>query len=182
MLAKQYIKEWNMNITIRLLEANEIESISKSFEKTVWGPITSLLENYLTEQIEGKRVVLVAYTGNDYVGYVTIKWQSDYPPFAEKGIPEIHDLRVLPAFRRLGIATALVDEAEKRISERSPMAGIGVGLYADYGPAQRMYVLRGYVPDGMGLYYKSEPVKPGQDVRVDDYLVLNLIKEREKKT
>jgi len=167
-----------MDIAIKRLEAKEIESISKSFENTVWGPIMSLLQGYLTEQVEGKRVVLVAYADNDFAGFVTIKWQSNYPPFAEKGIPEVSDLRVLPDFRRRGIASALMDEAEKLIFKRSSTVGIGVGMYADYGPAQRMYARRGYVPDGMGLYYKLDLVKPGQVVPVDDNLVLNLIKER----
>ena len=167
-----------MNIEIRLLEAREIEYISRLFENTVWGTITPLLQSYLAEQVRSERVVLVAYADDDFAGYVNIKWQSYYPPFAEKRIPEINDLRVLPAFRRRGVASALVDEAEKRIFEQSPKAGIGVGVYADYGAAQRMYVRRGYVPDGLGLYHKAEPVKPGQVVPVDDNLVLYFTKER----
>ncbi|MEE8413744.1 MAG: hypothetical protein V3R96_04255, partial [Dehalococcoidales bacterium] len=79
----------------------------------------------------------------------------------------------------LGIASSLVDEAEKRIFERSRIAGIGVGMYADYGPAQRMYILRGYVPDRLGLFYKNQPVIPGREVLVDDDLVLYFTKERE---
>ena len=169
-----------MNITIKLLEAQEVEPIGSSFDSTVWKDITPLLERYLAEQERGKRVVLIAYIDNEFGGYVTIKWKSDYPSFAEKGIPEINDLRVLPAFRRRGIATALVDEAEKRIFERSPIAGIGVGMYADYGAAQRMYALRGYVPDGLGLAYKGQHVKPGHEVMVDDDLILYLTKEKQK--
>ena len=56
--------------------------------------------------------------------------------------------------------------------------GIGFGVYADYGPAQRLYVRRGYVPDGNGLYRGTEPVQPGTDVFVDDGLVLYLVKTR----
>jgi len=169
-----------MNITVKLLEAQEVEPIGESFADTVWKDITPLLESYLTEQVRGDRVVLVAYSDKHFAGYVTIKWQSGYPPFIEKGIPEINDLRVIPAFRRRRIASALVDEAEKRIFKQSHIIGIGVGLYADYGAAQRMYVLRGYVPDGLGLYYKKHPVKPGQDVCVDDDLCLYFTKERVK--
>ena len=169
-----------MNINVKQLEAYEVASIVVTFEDTVWKNTTSLMEDYLAEQVRGERIILVAYADNVFAGYVTIKWQSDYAPFAEKGVPEIKDLRVLPAFRRRGVASVLVDEAEKRIFERSPTAGIGVGMYADYGAAQRMYVRRGYVPDGLGLHYKAEPVKPGQDVRVDDDLVLYFTKERDK--
>lgn len=167
-----------MNIDVKLLEAEEIPSITTAFADSPWNAPAAHFEDYLAEQEQGKRVVLVAYLKGDFAGYVTIKWQSDYPPFAEKGIPEINDLRVLPAFRRRGIGSALVDEAERRVFERSPRVGIGVGMYADYGPAQRMYVLRGYVPDGRGLCHKSESVTPGEYVPVDDDLVLYFIKER----
>ena len=38
----------------------------------------------------------------------------------------------------------------ERDAGRSPLAGIGFGLYADYGAAQRLYVKCGYLPDGRG--------------------------------
>ena len=75
-------------------------------------------------------------------------------------MPEINDFNVVRSYRRRGIGTALMDEAETLIRERSVEAGIGVGMYADYGPAQRMYVLRGYVPDGLGLTMNHAPPPP----------------------
>ncbi len=169
-----------MNIILRLLEAQEIQLLTSAFVNTVWDTPASHFERFLTEQDRGERIVLVAYSDEDFAGYVTIKWQSDYPPFAEKAIPEINDLRVLPDFRRRGIASALLNEAEKRIFERSRIAGIGVGMYSDYGAAQRMYVLCGYVPDGLGLFHKGQHVRPGQEVCVDDDLILYFTKERGK--
>ena len=168
----------HINITIKLLEVQDIAVVTAAFKNSIWNASVSLLERYLAEQERGERTVITAYTDGDFAGYVTIKWRSDYPPFAEKGIPEINDLRVLPAFRRRGVATALVDEAEKQIFKWLPIAGIGVGLYAGYGTAQRMYVLRGYVPDGLGVFYKEQHVKPGQELTVDDDLVLYFTKDR----
>jgi hypothetical protein len=84
---------------------------------------------------------------------------------------------VLPAFRRQGIGTALMDALERTIAERSAVAGIGVGLYADHGAAQRMYILRGYVPDGRGAFCMSRPLHPGKTVPVDDSLVLFMTKQ-----
>jgi len=49
-------------------------------------------------------------------------------------------------------------------------------MYSDYGAAQRLYVLRGYVPDGRGLTYSDHFVKPEERVTVDDDLVLHLTK------
>ena len=81
--------------------------------------------------------------------------QPNYPYYQENGIPEIQDLNVLPKFRRQGIATQLLDEAESRIAQRADIVGIGFSLYADYGAAQRLYFLRGYIPDG----YVESPTK-----------------------
>ncbi len=65
-------------------------------------------------------------------------------------IPEIQDLNVLPPFRRKGIATMLLDRAEAEVACRSDVVGIGVGLHPGYNDAQRLYVKRGYIPDGLG--------------------------------
>lgn len=56
--------------------------------------------------------------------------------------------------------------------------GIGFGLYASYGTAQRLYTKRGYIPDGRGLMYDNLPAVPGSQVRVDDELTLYLTKSR----
>jgi GNAT superfamily N-acetyltransferase len=125
---------------------------------------------------DGHMVLLVAIDGNHYAGHVKVMWTSAYAHFRDQGIPEIQDLAVLPAYRRQGVASQLLDAAEALIQERSTRAGIGFGLYADYGPAQRMYILRGYVPDGNGVSYNDLTVQPGTQVTVDDDLVLYLVK------
>ena len=76
-----------MNISVKQLEAYEVASIGVAFEDTVWKNTTSLMEDYLAEQVRGERTLLVAYADSVFAGYVTIKWQSDYRPFAERGIP-----------------------------------------------------------------------------------------------
>ena len=169
-----------VKVTIRLLEREDTEIIVSAFAVIGWSKPATQYERLLAQQRRGERVVLVAHSDGDFAGYVTVNWQSGYPPFAERGIPEIEDLNVLPAFRRRGVASKLVDEAERRVFERSATVGIGFGMYPDYGAAQRMYVLRGYVPDGPGLAYRGQPVRPGESVTVDDDLVLFLTKDRAK--
>ena len=61
-------------------------------------------------------------------------------------------------------------------AKRASNVGIGVGMGADYGAAQRLYVRLGYVPDGRGVTYAALPVKRGDRVVVDDDLVLYLTK------
>jgi hypothetical protein len=53
-------------------------------------------------------------------------------------------------------------------------------LYRDYGAAQRLYAGLGYVPDGQGVSYHNLAVTPGATVKVDDSLVLWMIKELKK--
>jgi hypothetical protein len=70
-----------------------------------------------------------------------------------------------------------MDRVEEEISRVSSIAGIGVGMTPDYGAAQRLYVLRGYIPNGLGLHWKDHHTQYGEQVRVDDDLVLYLTKE-----
>jgi ribosomal protein S18 acetylase RimI-like enzyme len=167
-----------MSMKISILKEQDIPRITAVPSFLNFHAPPSYFEKKLTAQKKGEIDFLVAYSDKDIAGFVYVKWRADYPPFAEKSIPEIRDLRVLPEFRRRGIATALLDEAEKRIFKKYKTAGIGVGLYADYGPAQRMYILRGYLPDGRGLMYRNRPVEPGRDVLVDDDLLMFFTKER----
>lgn len=113
-----------------------------------------------------------AFVDSELAGYVTLKWQSDYKNFATDNIPEISDLNVLPVFRNKGIGSALIAKCEKYAAERSNIVGIGVGLYPDYGSAQRLYIKRGYLPDGHGATYNYEYVTPGKKYPLDDDLVL----------
>jgi len=137
-----------------------------------------IYERYLNEQTKGERVVIVAFLDGDFVGHVTIIWHPGYPPFAEKNIPEISDIQVRLEFRRRGIGSILMEEAEKRVFERSDVAGIGFGISADYGPAQRMFVKRGYIPDGLGLFCNGQYIWEFSTVQVDDCAIF-LTKNRE---
>ena len=163
-------------LRIRLLASQDPPVISAAFGALGWikSPPQSQYERYLSEQAAGERVVLVATVEDALAGYLTITWQSPYEPFRSEGIPEVTDLNVLPELRRQGVASALMDEAEARVVPVSPVIGIGVGMDADYGPAQRMYVVRGYIPDGRGLTSDRRHLQWGETVRVDDDLVLFL--------
>lgn len=162
---------------IRLLEAGDIPQIVKAFEELGWNKPASQYERYLTEQVHEVRDVYVAFVEGQFAGYLTICWKSSYEPFREKNIPEIVDFNVLPKFRRLGIGSRLMDQAERAIAKVSRVAGIGVGMTPDYGAAQRLYVLRAYVPDGLGLHRRDHHVRYGEQVKVDDELALYLTKD-----
>lgn len=95
------------------------------------------------------------------------------------------DLNVLPSFRRLGIiGSYLLTAAEKKASRQHDRVDIGVVLYGGhdgrYGQAQRLYVNRGYIPDGLGVTYSYKPALPGQSYSLDDELILWFTKKLNK--
>lgn len=164
-------------IDIRQAKSDEASWLQSSFDMLMgWTKPPAYFEGVCTLQEQGEQVLLIATLDSQYVGHLKIVWTPDYPYYREHHIPEIQDLNVRPDARRQGIATQLLDEAEKRIQKRSPLVGIGFGLYVDYGAAQRLYIKRGYVPDGRGIFYRDKPVIPGTLVPVDDDLVLHLVK------
>lgn len=174
--------EWNLfdcaksEVFIRSLIKEDIVAISEAFSQIGWNKPPSLFEGYLKEQEAGERLVWVAHFKGKFAGYITLKWQSQYLSFNEENIPEIMDLNVLPAYRKMGIGSLLLDCTEKEAATKSQIIGIGVGLYAGadggYGSAQRLYVKRGYIPDGKGVTYNYEPTVPGNSYPLDDELVL----------
>jgi GNAT superfamily N-acetyltransferase len=159
---------------IRAMGESDPEVISAAFSAIGWDKPPALYRHYLAQQQEGRRLAWVAEWQGEFAGYVTLLWTSAYGPFAERQVPEVADLNVLPQHRRQGIGNALLDQAESAASARSAVVGIGVGLYADYGAAQRIYARRGYLPDGRGIIYRNQPVEPGAVVRIDDDATLML--------
>ena len=165
-----------MSVSIRRLREDDASVISTAFSRLGWSKPITQYQAYYRQQEEGSATVLVAEVDGQFAGYLKIEWKPEYPPFAEQSIPEIQDLNVLPEFRRRGVASALMDHAEKTVARVSPEVGIGVGLHPGYNVAQRMYVRRGYVPDGRGVTWGGEFITEYQPVVADDDLVLHLTK------
>jgi GNAT superfamily N-acetyltransferase len=133
---------------------------------------------YLADHAEPAGVGLVAAYGHDVAGYVAIVWESNYAGFRRRGVPLVHQLIVAEPFRRQGVATLLMDAAEQLARERNiATLGITVGLFDEYGPAQRLYGRRGYIPDGRGACQDQRPLSKGMQVTVDDDLIMWLTKD-----
>jgi ribosomal protein S18 acetylase RimI-like enzyme len=170
-------QESTQPVHIRRLTEPDPQTIASAFAQIGWGKPIAQYRNYLAEQSAGTRVCLVAAVDEQFAGYITVNWAPTYPGFVELSIPEIQDLNVLPRFRRRGIGTRLLDEAEQMARQRCSAVGIGVGLHPGYNAAQRLYVKRGYVPDGRGVTCRDRYVEEGAQVMLDDDLVLHLIKQ-----
>ena len=137
-------------------------------EEEVFPRRSSTFRRYLEEQANGLRHVCVADWHGELAGYVTLLWVAEDSRLRDRGLPEISDLEVLPSFRRRGVGSALMDEIETVAARRSPEVGLNVGLHSGYGAAQRLYVLRGYVPDGSGIVLEGSTVPEGATIRLDD--------------
>jgi len=161
-----------MNVIIRQINEKDSEMIAAAFKEQGWNKTVGQYENYIVEQKNGERVTLVAELDGMFAGYVNVIWNSYYPYFNEEHIPEINDFNVLIKYQRLGIGSKLMDKAEEIISQRSSIAGIGVGLFSDYGKAQVLYVKRGYIPDGKGIYNGERYINYGDSIVIDDDIVL----------
>ena len=155
-----------MKLSIRTFRPEDVELLAEAFRD--WPKPRELFVDYAERFAAGSLDLVVAELSEGLAGYLIISWQSLYPPFATACIPEIADFNVLPQARRRGVGRALMDEAESRVGQRSALVGIGVGLYVDYGSAQRMYVRRGYLPDGAGVVIDGVSATPGAMIRLDD--------------
>jgi GNAT superfamily N-acetyltransferase len=133
---------------------------------------------YLADHAEPEGASLVAAHGHDVIGYVAIAWESNYAGFRSRGIPLVHQIAVAGPHRRRGVAMLLMDAAEQLARDRGiATLGITVGLFDEYGPAQRLYGRRGYIPDGRGACRGQQPLRKGMHVTVDDDLIVWLTKD-----
>lgn len=136
-----------------------------------------LWDTYFEEQQIGKRTVALIEKNHEILGYGSLLREQEYPSFAEKNIPEIHAIWIDADHRRCGLGSKLIQWIEDLAKQEGyTQIGIGVGLYKDYGPAQRLYFQLGYIPEGNGITYKGQPTIPGQTYPLDDDLILWLTK------
>ena len=143
--------------SIRKMQESDIQDLSRGFISQGWPGREEILDRYFLEQESGEREVLVAEVEGAVAGYITILPDAKQGPFAGMA-PELSDFNVFEPFQNQGIGNLLLEEAEKRVRLISDKVTLGVGLHSGYGPAQRLYIKRGYIPDGTGVWYQNHPV------------------------
>lgn len=163
------------NIIIRELREEDIETLADTFTAP-WSSFEAtfkLWQHYFKEQQEGIRTACVLESQNGFMGYGSLLRSSDYPFFRENSIPEVNAIWIVEQSRRQGLGKKLIEHLENMaLREGYKTIGIGVGLYKDYGPAQKLYYNLGYMPDGNGITYKCSSVVPGETYPVDDDLII----------
>jgi len=166
------------NVKIRTMTSNDSDTINKGLAGHDVSKPLDYIERCWEENVNGDRVTFIAFWDGQFAGWGHLIHRSPYAYFAESGIPEIQNFDVIPPFRKRGIGQLLLEAIEEHAFATCTTIGIGFGLYANYGAAQRLYVKRGFIPDGRGVMYHNVPVEPGRQVQVDDDLVLYLTKTK----
>ena len=161
--------------SIRKMQESDIKNLSQGFISQGWPGREEILARYSLEQKSKEREVLVAEVEGAVAGYITILPCAKQGPFAGMA-PELSDFNVFEPFQNQGIGNLLMEEAEKRVKLISDKVTLGVGLHSGYGPAQRLYIKRGYIPDGTGVWYQNH--QPAMNAVCEDIgeLVLYLSK------
>lgn len=143
-----------------------------------WGDTEDKHALRMADQKAGRCIALAAEYDGKPAGYVNLYFKVSDGPFADKGLPVIVDFNVLEKYRRRGIGGKLMDAVEALAAESSDEVCLAVGLYDGYGAAQRIYAKRGYIPDGSGIWYGSDPAFAyDREYLIDDELVLWMSKQ-----
>lgn len=169
------------DILIRDMEERDAEIFPVGERAQGWlDSSADKFEMRLAHVREGKCVSLVAEYRENAAGYVNVYPDCQWGALGGQGLCEIVDFAVLEKYRRLGVGSRLMDVAERIAFTYADKVYLGVGLHCGYGPAQRMYVRRGYIPDGSGVWYGSKVCEPYADCKNDDDLNIYLMKYRDE--
>ena len=164
------------DVLVRDLERLDAWAIAEAEAAQGWNVTPDKYLMRLVDAEAGRAVALAAQWRGDVAGYVNVYPAGCGGAFAGTGWPEIVDFGVLERYRRRGIGSILMDVAEAVASRYADTVYLGVGLHSGYGSAQRMYVKRGYVPDGSGVWYGNTVCEPYASCVNDDDLILYLSK------
>lgn len=164
-------------VLIRTIEETDAQIICKEEIAQGWNQTIDKYLMRIEDNRTGKAISLVAEYQGNVAGYINVYPDAKDGAFANKGYPEIVDFGVLVKYRRHGIGSKLMDVAEKISGEFADTVYLGVGLYTDYGSAQRMYAKRGYIPDGTGVWYGEKIAEPYENYCNDDDLILYMSKK-----
>jgi len=159
------------------MEEPDAYAIAKGEQAQGYGTTPDRFLSHLREQKDGKCIAILAERDGQAAGYIHVYPDAQWGPLGGQGYPEIVDFGVLEKFRRQGVGGKLMDTAESMAAEYAPLVYLAVGLHKYYGPAQRLYIKRGYLPDGSGVWYADKPCEPYGMYRNDDDLNLYLVKK-----
>ena len=142
-----------------------------------WHPQLETYENYYKAQEAGERIMFIPEYEGKVAGICTLVLKPSEGPLAGKGWPEIVDFCVFFHLHKKGIGNKILDVVEAEAAKISDHVFLAVGVHSGYGAAQRIYVKRGYIPDGTGVWYQGKQLDQYAPCVNDDDLLLFLSKE-----
>lgn len=164
-------------LRIRSMAPEDAKVLYDTYLSYGWHPKMETYENYYREQQQGTRVVFIAELSGSVKGQCTLVLNPTEGPFGNSGIPEIEDLTVFFDVHNRGIGNRLLDAAEKEAAKAADRVYLAVGIHSGYGPAQRIYAKRGYIPDGTGVWYQGKVLDQYAPCMNDDDLLIYLSKQ-----
>lgn len=163
------------NISVRRMTYNDIPFICEAYDNKSEND-AAYLKRQLESQDKQECIALLALYNEHVAGYVLLYYKCRWGGLANCNIPSVVDLIVFEKYRREKIATVLMDVAEDIAKKYCNKVYLDVCLNAEYGPAQRLYAKRGYIPDGKGVYYEGKVCETDADCKNNDELTLCLVK------
>ena len=164
-------------VFIRPMKETDIDILLRNYAEQGWSKPREALESYLARQADNALFMFVAEVNDDVAGFVVLYEDTTVGPFANQKIPLLSDFIVFKKFQRQGIGNKIMDAAEEKAATLSNKIQLGVGVHEGYGAAQRIYVKRGYIPDGSGVWYRDSRLGEGEDCKNDDDLIMYFTKE-----
>lgn len=142
-------------ITIRRMQAGDIHNIVLAEDPSSQSG-GDYFQKQLSWQNDGESSALLAFFDGQIAGYVFLFQKCRWGGLRNLGLPSIVDLFVFEKYRKNGVGTALLDAAEDVASKFSNKIYLDVPVNSKYGAAQKLYIKRGYVPDGNGIYFDPD--------------------------
>lgn len=165
------------HLLIRSMKISDAQIIYDTYLSYGWHSSLDTYETYYKEQEKQKRKVFIAEYDGEVVGLCTLVMNPTEGPFAGMGYPEIVDLTVFFHIHNKGIGNKLLDAVETEAAKVSDTVYLAVGVHSGYGAAQRIYVKRGYIPDGSGVWYQGKQLEQYAPCCNDDDLLLFMSKK-----
>ena len=163
-------------IIIRSMKPEDCQIFYDTYLSYDWHPDIKTYENYYKEQEDGQRKVFIAEYDGEVCGICTLVLNPTEGPWAGMRYPEIVDFGVFFHLHNKGIGNKLLDVAEQEAAKLSDTVFLAVGVHSGYGAAQRIYVKRGYLPDGSGVWYQGKQLEQYAPCVNDDDLLLFMSK------
>lgn len=162
-----------MGFDIRQADKNDLQALYNLYDK-----VGKSDEGFFEACFDKGCTILIVAKEEQDIGFGVLNFEPKYSVYRKLNIPEIQDMNVVPEARQQGAANALLTAFEDIAGDHgAEQVAISVGLSKDYGPAQRIYVKNGYIPDGYGVTYDREYVDKGASYPIDDDLCLMMIKD-----